>query len=73
MKIDLINNTKNCVTKSEAVGLARKYGMEYFEAWYSILLIFLLYSQKIDLYSSIKKVQLGILRLPLFMIICSLL
>ena len=31
-KVDLVNN-KSGVTKSEAVGLARKYGMEYFETW----------------------------------------
>jgi len=31
-KIDLANNSKNAVTKSEAISLARKYGMEYFEA-----------------------------------------
>lgn len=32
-KVDLYANTKGAVTKSEAVGLAKKYGMEYFETW----------------------------------------
>ena len=31
--MDLLNNNKTSVQKSEAVGLARKYGMEYFETW----------------------------------------
>eukprot|EP01017_Pseudomicrothorax_dubius_P015019 TRINITY_DN1748_c0_g2_i1.p1 TRINITY_DN1748_c0_g2~~TRINITY_DN1748_c0_g2_i1.p1 ORF type:complete len:162 (+),score=32.96 TRINITY_DN1748_c0_g2_i1:235-720(+) len=30
-KIDLMGQSKQTVSKSEAVGLARKYGMEYFE------------------------------------------
>ncbi|KAL4497055.1 hypothetical protein ABPG72_002211 [Tetrahymena utriculariae] len=30
-KVDLYANTKGAVSKSEAVGLAKKYGMEYFE------------------------------------------
>jgi hypothetical protein len=32
-KVDLYANTKGAVSKSEAVGLAKKYGMEYFETW----------------------------------------
>lgn len=32
-KVDLFQNNKGGVSKSEAVGLARKYGMEYFEVW----------------------------------------
>lgn len=32
-KVDLYQNNKGGVSKSEAVGLARKYGMEYFEVW----------------------------------------
>ena len=35
-KIDLVMTKKNLinpVTKVEALGLARKYGMEYFETW----------------------------------------
>jgi len=31
-KIDLASNSKNSISKSEATSLARKYGMEYFEA-----------------------------------------
>jgi len=31
-KIDLMNNSKTSISKSEAISLARKYGMEYFEA-----------------------------------------
>jgi len=31
-KMDLASNSKNAISKSEAISLARKYGMEYFEA-----------------------------------------
>lgn len=36
-KIDLANEKKagtDNITKIEALGLAKKYGMEYFEIWY---------------------------------------
>ena len=36
-KVDLYTNTKGAVTKSEAIGLAKKYGMEYFETWFFII------------------------------------
>lgn len=32
-KVDLYANIKGAVSKSEAVGLAKKYDMEYFETW----------------------------------------
>lgn len=32
-KTDLYTNTKGSVSKSEASGLAKKYGMEYFETY----------------------------------------
>lgn len=32
-RVDLYTNTKGAVTKSEAIGLAKKYGIEYFETW----------------------------------------
>ena len=53
LQVDLYTNTKGAVTKSEAIGLAKKYGMEYFETWlFGIIyfffnfkyLIFLLFS-----------------------------
>ena len=30
--MDLVSTSKSAVTRAEAVALARKYGMEYFEA-----------------------------------------
>ena len=37
-KVDLANEKKSeQITKIEALGLARKYGMEYFETWYSLV------------------------------------